>query len=110
MAQATTFTFDGKSYEVKLTIAAVEKFEDLHGPIMIAASRPGGLLSVKETKDLLAVALYNDLGNRVGYNQGVEIAADYIQEAGLLPVQQMLGVALERDCGFLTKTGADIAG
>lgn len=111
MAQATTFTFDGKTYEIKFTIASIEKFENAHGPIMIVAARPGGILSVRETIDMMAASLYNDKGNRMGSDQGTKIAEGYMQEIGLLPVQQMLGEALERDCGFLTKkTEGDTVG
>lgn len=96
------FEVDDKIYELKYNLRTIEQIEQATGKALVATLRENeGLLSLTNLKIYFGLALYNDLGNRVGQKQGFEIAESLIENEGYMKINEAVVVAIDRDCPFL---------
>lgn len=96
------FEIDGKTYELKYNMATIEKIENTTGASLVATIRKTeGLLSIGMLKVYFGMALFNEEGNRMGQKQGMDIAQALIEQQGYMAVNEVVIVAIDRDCPFL---------
>lgn len=96
-----TFEVNGRSFEVVLTKARLNLYEQRHTPIMASFIRNDGALSNAELTALLAYGLKLEGGAYVNPRKGTEMAEKLIETNGYGAVFECVFEALQRDCGFL---------
>ena len=96
-----TFEVNGRSFEVVLTKARLNLYEQRHTPIMASFIRNDGALSNAELTALLAYGLKLEGGAYVNPRKGTEMAEKLIEANGYGAVFECVFEALQRDCGFL---------
>ena len=96
-----TFEVNGRSFEVVLTKARLNLYEQRHTPIMASFIRNDGALSNAELTALLAYGLKLEGGAYVNPRKGPELAEKLIVAKGSGAVCEWVFEALQRDCGFL---------
>jgi|SRR5699024_5303831 len=93
---------NGKTYELKYNMRTIEQIEAVTKESLVASVRKTeGFLSIQELKIYFGFALFNDSGNRVSPQQGMNIAETLIKSEGYMKVNQMVMGAIEKDCPFL---------
>lgn len=96
-----TFEVNGRSFEVVITKARLNLYEQRHTPIMASFIRNDGALSNAELTALLAYGLKLEGGTYVNPRKGTEMAEKLIEANGYGAVFECVFEALQRDCGFL---------
>lgn len=96
-----TFEVNGRSFEIVLTKARLNLYEQRHTPIMASFIRNDGALSNAELTALLAYGLKLEGGAYVNPRKGAEMAEKLIDANGYGAMFECVFGALQRDCGFL---------
>ncbi|RVU97063.1 hypothetical protein EII22_09010 [Coriobacteriales bacterium OH1046] len=96
-----TFDVLGRTYEISLTKARIDLYEQRHRPIMASFIQNGGAFSAAELEAILAYGLRVEGGPFVNPKRGMEMAGQLMQSNGYLAVLTAVMDALQRDCGFL---------
>ena len=99
----TTFTVDGKTYEIAYSI---ELYENGRTPIIATIARNAGALSVADLKALVGYGLREQGGDWVNPGDGMNMAEKLIVWNGYHLVYEKAADALRRDCGFFFATTA----
>lgn len=108
MNEVQTFEVNGKTYEIRYTIAQIKLYEGLHEgrSIMATFAASGAIPSLQELIDLAACGLMVQGGGFVGIKQAREMTENLLQENGYTALLEAVLTAIERDCGFFFKVAA----
>lgn len=95
-------TYNDKTYHLQYNLRRIGQIEDATGKgIMQALNESKSMLSISYLMIYVGYALFNEDGNRVSLEQGMEIAEHSIIEQGYAQVMAEVLTCLERDCPFL---------
>lgn len=101
--QATTFEYNGETYDICYDMDAIDKFERTAGAsLMSIYAKSQGMFTIAQLKSLITIGLVKVSGENVGNRERKEEVVDeMIKTKGYAMVCGMVSVAIERDCGFL---------
>lgn len=96
----------GEKFELRYSIKRVELIEESLKTSILAPFM-GGVPTIKQLKIIIGYALKKEGADAYLLpTKGMECAAEYISEAGIIEAITQAEAAIERDCPFLLK-GAD---
>lgn len=96
------FTNNGNQYHLKYNLRRIGQIEEATGKgIMQALNESQNMLPISHLMIYAGYAMFNEDGNRVSIEQGLQIAEDSIVNDGYAQVMTEVLLALDRDCPFL---------
>ena len=92
--------FKEKQYSLKFNLGILDKIERALGQSVMSIVLQG-TMTFYQYFTCFGFALFNADGNKVDFEQGYELAQEYIQFKGYTPAVQEMMVAMNEDCPFL---------